>query len=104
MPLIVAIIVLGVFPQPILDMIKQPVTAFVGRTGAPAPARAVRAAGQRKTLEELRREGVRAFPSFPNGQQIFRPELFPGGGVQGAIPLPGMPGGPPAPVPTPAGE
>jgi len=106
MPLIIAIVVIGVFPQPLLDMIKKPVSAFVLRTGGPA-ARADAAPnvrkvpGQRKTLEELRREGVRAFPTMPNGQPIFR-EPVPGGlpsmpGLRGGPGLPAVPAVPAVP-------
>ena len=92
MPLIAAILIIGVFPQPLLDMIKQPVAAFVTRTAAPA-AKVVR---QRKSIEDLRREGVRAFPGMP--QQV--PGLVtPTGNAGGAVipGLPSMPGMPPLP-------
>ena len=115
MPLIIAIVVIGVFPQPLLDMIKKPVSAFVVRTGGPAAradaAPSVRKVpGQRKTLEDLKREGVRAFPTLPNGQPIFR-EPIPGGlpsapglpGGAGLPPVPGAPSLPPMPkAPVPA--
>ncbi len=64
-PLLAAIVILGVFPQPVLDMIKQPVADFVVRVAAPAG----------NTLERAPIPSpIRQVPFHPTAPSAVRPE------------------------------
>jgi NADH-quinone oxidoreductase subunit M len=75
-PLLLAIVVLGVFPQPVLDMIKQPVADLVVRVAAPGTG-----AGLERTPIQ---NPIRSVPGHPTGPAAIRP----GGSHLVPVPMP----------------
>jgi NADH-quinone oxidoreductase subunit M len=85
-PLIAAILVIGIFPQPMLELIKKPVADFVSRTGGaaagPAQAAAAPIPGQRFQ--------IRGFDAKTGGMKQMVPQLP----IRPQVPsLPVRPGG-----------
>jgi NADH-quinone oxidoreductase subunit M len=74
-PLLAAIVVLGVFPQPVLDIIKQPVADFVVRVAAPGGGGA-----ERVPIPSP----IRQVPTHPAGPTAVRP----GGAHLVPVPMP----------------
>jgi NADH-quinone oxidoreductase subunit M len=64
LPLLAAIVVLGVYPSPMLTAIKVPVEAFVARVGG--------AAGAPQRLRPVRAQVEGGFPGLPNPTVPFR--------------------------------
>ena len=76
-PLIAAIVIIGVYPQPLLDPIKEPVDQVIARVTGPAPAQHARPANRRSFDFPPSREQPAQEPGQRPGNPPQRPLLVP---------------------------
>ena len=80
-PLLVAIVVIGVQPQPLLSVVKQPVDEFIarvtqGQAGAAKTAQAPTTPLRQRPLRPVLREPTDADEGLPGGEPARPPQLY----------------------------